>query len=283
MPVSYPQPNCPEAKSRFEFAHPTPSWIGLSTLRSGSIKWLADCLSMAFQTKTEISTPLSTGSVEVALEGHKFRRPVTGRRPWVTGVFPSRKIGRPVEYESMNEQALIEEMEVDPGVCDFRSQAVRFTFAMGGNSRQYTADVLRLLYGGTIEVIEAKSEPQAVLKDATYVDKLRRVHAICGVLGWKFSVYFGRDLRADNVFNFNVQTLVRHMNVPLPRNEMAAASRLVERRRTATSLGDIIDLYATPQEGAAKALGLIARGVLCTDLRYRLARPNTVTATEAGR
>lgn len=281
MPVSYPQPNCPEAKKRFEFAPVTPSWIGNTKRPKAGVQTLADRLSMALHGQTDVPTSLSTGDVEVDLDAHKFRRPVTGRRPWVTGVFPSRKTGRPIEYESMNEAALIKEMEVDPGVRDFRSQAVRFTFAIDGKQRHYTADFLRLRNDNSIEVIEIKSDPQAVLKDTAYLDKLQRVHAICGALGWTFSVYFGRDLRADNVFNFNIHALGLHVNVPLARSDIGTAMRLAERREARATLGELIDLYGNAQQGAAKALALIGRGVVNTDLTLRLTRSSLVTAAES--
>jgi hypothetical protein len=281
VPISYPQLNSPGARQRFEYAATTPSWVGATSCHQTGPRTLAERLSKVLGGNgIEASTMLSTGTVDVALDEYKFRRPVTGRRPWVTGMFVSRKIGRPVEYESMNEAALIKEMEVDPGVWDFRSQPVRFYSRSDEKHWHYTLDFLRLRADGIIEAIEIKSEPDVVLRDLEYFGKLQRVLAICHALDWKFSVYFGRDLRAQNVFNFNIQTLYLHINVPVLQRDIASTLRMAERRGTAATLGEIIDLYQSPQQGAAKVFRMIGRGIVSADLTRKLTRSSSVAVAE---
>lgn len=91
--------------------------------------------------------------------GAPIRTIVTGRRIITTGVYASRKAGRPLPYESMNELAFFMHREVDTEVVDYRAQPFRLEFMIEGRKRTYIVDCVRLMADGGIEVVEVKSDP----------------------------------------------------------------------------------------------------------------------------
>jgi hypothetical protein len=97
--------------------------------------------------------------------GAPIRTIITGRRVITTGVYASRKAGRPLPYESMNERAFFLHCEVDTEVVDYHAQPFRLEFVIRGRKRAYIADCVRLMADGAIEVVEIKSDPRA-LKDS---------------------------------------------------------------------------------------------------------------------
>ena len=117
--------------------------------------------------------------------GAPIRTIVTGRRVITTGIYASRKAGRPLPYESMNELAFFMHCEVDTEVVDYRAQPFRLEFVIEGHKRTYIVDCVRLMADGGIEVVEVKSTPRA-LQDPSYAEKLQAVQTICEQVGWRF-------------------------------------------------------------------------------------------------
>lgn len=143
----------------------------------------------------EADDPLSweslsaTATLVLTPSGGPIRTIVTGRRLTTTGAYASRKAGRALPYESMNERAFFMHSEVDTDVVDYRAQPFRFEFILDGQKRTYIVDCVRLLAGGEVEVVEIKNDRRA-LKDPDYRLKLEAVRLICHRIGWRFRVVF---------------------------------------------------------------------------------------------
>lgn len=270
MLLDYPRFNDESAIRSFEDCKPPLCWSGYNDrLRKGP-RTLADALSADKSNGPAYETAISTGLVSVDLDDLTFRRPVTGRRQWVTGSYASPKTGRSNQYECMNEAVFIKHSEVDPGVIDFRSQPAQIRFPLGNRTRIYTPDFMRLLQGGTIEVVEVKSNILALNSNKGYLEKLNRVSEICKKLGWKFSVYYGEEFRASNVFNFNINALYQNLNHTVYPAEISAAIRIIEASGGTAHAADLVSIWGAQQLGIASLLKLIGRGVLVTDLSKKL-------------
>jgi hypothetical protein len=147
---------------------------------------------------------LSASATLVLTEsGVPIRTVVTGRRHQVTGVYASRKAGRALPYESMNERAFFMHSEVDTDVVDFRAQPFRLEFTVDGRPRAYIVDCVRQLACGTIELIEVKNDRRA-LRDVDYQLKLQCVRAICEEVGWQFRIILKQGLFEPEVRHLNV-------------------------------------------------------------------------------
>lgn len=88
---------------------------------------------------------MPSATVVMTPDGSPIRSIITGRRPMVTGFYSSRKAGRALPYEGMNEQALLKRSEVETSVVDYRAQPFRFELVIDGAKRIYIADCVRLL------------------------------------------------------------------------------------------------------------------------------------------
>lgn len=129
----------------------------------------------------------ATATLVTTRDGLPLRTIITGRRRITTGTYASRKAGRSLPYESMNERAFFMHSEVDTNVVDYRAQPFRFEFVIGGRRRAYIVDCIRLLADGSIEIVEVKHDPRA-LQDPDYAEKLEAVRLICEQVGWRFRI-----------------------------------------------------------------------------------------------
>lgn len=125
--------------------------------------------------------------------GAPIRTIVTGRRVVTTGVYASRKAGRALPYESMNERAFFMHSEIDTNVVDYRAQMFRLEFLIDDRKRAYIVDCVRLLASGEVEVVEIKNDRRA-LRDPDYARKLEAVRIICERVGWRFRIVFKSSL-----------------------------------------------------------------------------------------
>lgn len=135
----------------------------------------------------------AAATLVVTPTGAPIRTIITGRRHVTTGVYVSRKAGRALPYESMNERAFFMHSEVDTEVVDYRAQPFRLEFILNGRKRAYIVDCIRLLADGSIELVEIKNDRRS-LRDLDYASKLEAVRTICDRVGWRFRVIFKSSL-----------------------------------------------------------------------------------------
>lgn len=200
----------------------------------------------------------------VTPDGRALRTIITGRRRTISGVFSSRKAGRGLAFESMNEHAFFHHSEVDTRVVDYLAQPFRFEFVIDGTPRAYIADCVRQLADGSIEVVEVKQDYRA-LKDPDYALKLHWVREICRVLGWSFRVVHGQRLRERSVRNDNVQTVQHSRSVQYSASDVFVAADACG-RTGATTLGLLAEALGDVRLGRAKAYAMMVGRVIDIEL-----------------
>lgn len=170
------------------------------------------------------------GRIVLTPDGRPIRSILTGRQRRVTGSYASRKAGRGLVFESMNEHAFYQECEVNPHVVDYRAQPFRFEFVLDGQLRRYIPDCVRLMEDGAVEVVEIKADRRH-LKDPDYRAKLDRVGAVCRLLRWRFTTILADQIRLPKI---------RRQNILLIQQDRLAAfdERHVYRARTALECRD---------------------------------------------
>lgn len=200
--------------------------------------------------------------------GAPIRTIVTGRRVITTGVYASRKAGRPQPYESMNERAFFMHCEVDTDVIDYRAQPFRLEFVLDGRKRTYIADCVRVLASGDIELVEIKSDPSSV-RDPDYRQKLEAVRAICAQVGWRFRLIFEKSLTEPAVFHRNIiDVQFRRMT----KYSDTDVFRVVEAlgRQSGATLGDVIQNIGSCAEGLAKLKAMMVGRIVRLDLTEQI-------------
>lgn len=200
--------------------------------------------------------------------GAPIRTIVTGRRFITTGVYVSRKAGRPQPYESMNERAFFMHCEVDTEVLDYRAQPFRLEFALEGRKRAYIVDCVRLMADGGIEVVEVKSDPRA-LHDHDYAEKLRAVRTICEQVGWRFRLVFKKAVLKPAVFHRNVLDV---QSWRMTEYTNADVFRIVEalRQTSGAVLGDLVEHFASRALAFAKLKAMMVGRIVRIDLTEQI-------------
>jgi hypothetical protein len=196
--------------------------------------------------------------------GAPIRTIVTGRRVITTGVYASRKAGRPQPYESMNERAFFMHCEVDTDVIDYRAQPFRMEFVLDGRKRTYIADCVRVLASGDIELVEIKSDPSSV-HDPDYRQKLEAVRAICSQVGWRFRLIFRKALTEPAAVHGNIMDV---QSWRMTEYSDADVFRVVDalRRQPDATLGDVIQDLGSRAEGLAKLKAMMVGRIVSLDL-----------------
>jgi hypothetical protein len=119
------------------------------------------------------------------------------------GWFNSAKARRLLHFEGVAQRDFLMRAEVEPGVANMASEAVRFEFVGPNGKEIYTADVELIAPNGTITIVEIKRDRRD-LSDPAYRDKLARVKQICYEQGMRFRVIFKDQIWLSIVHRRNV-------------------------------------------------------------------------------
>ncbi|QYF87280.1 TnsA endonuclease N-terminal domain-containing protein [Brevundimonas sp. PAMC22021] len=213
--------------------------------------------------------------------GTPIRTIVTGRRFITTGVYASRKAGRPQPYESMNERAFFMHCEVDTEVLDYRAQPFRLEFAQEGRRRTYIVDCVRLMADGSIEVVEVKSDPRA-LHDHDYAEKLHAIRTICEQVGWRFRLVFKMALLEPAAVHQNVLDV---QSWRMTEYTSADVFRIVEafRRTGRAVLGDLVEHFASRALAFAKLKAMMVGRIVRIDLTQPIGNATPVALVSDSR
>jgi hypothetical protein len=224
---------------------------------------------------TRVALPAAT--VVMTPDGSPIRSVLTGRRVMVTGFYISRKAGRALPYEGMNELALLKRSEVDTSVIDYRSQPFRFEFVINGAKRIYIADCVRLLDDGTVEVVEVKGRLQQ-LASPEYAEKLAAVRDVCESLGWRFRVLGRQQLFEPHIVYANIDLIQSRRMVQFDQVSAYQAMELLERGAGETTLGELSDVLGGEPKGLAIAQAMMVRRLVAIDLNGLLTAESQVAA-----
>lgn len=206
----------------------------------------------------------ASATLVTTLCGAPIRTIVTGRRVITTGVYASRKAGRPLPYESMNELAFFMHCEVDTEVADYRAQPFRLEFVIEGRKRTYIVDCVRLMANGGIEVVEVKSDPRA-LQDPDYAEKLQAVRTICEQVGWRFRLVFMKALTERPPLHRNVTDIQSRRMTDYTGADVFRVVEFV-RRSGEVALGELAQHLGARALGFAKLKAMMVGRIVRIDL-----------------
>lgn len=229
------------------------------------------------KTGTENVFEAASATLVLAADGGPIRTVITGRRVIVTGFYSSRKAGRSLPFEGMNEPAMLKRCEVDTHVVDYRSQPFRFDFVIDGVKRSYIADCARILDDETIEVVEVKGS-SAALADPHYLEKLDRVREICAQLGWRFTIVTKKRLFEPRIVHDNIELIQSRRQVAFEVPRGLKVLEAIERAGGQASLGHIASLLGAGPAGFAAAQSMMVRRWIAIDLERELSADSQVTA-----
>ncbi|PZR32919.1 hypothetical protein [Caulobacter segnis] len=204
-----------------------------------------------------------------------MREVITGRNIRPTGSYGSRKAGRPLAFESMNERAVFVHSEVDIRVANYLSQPCRFEFVLDGVRRSYVPDCARILADGTLEILEVKGDRRD-LTDVDYRRKLDHVAQVCRVVGWSFRIVFAAPLRARTVRNATIQLIEHHRLAQYGAKDVFVVHERLAAASTPLPLGELAQAFGDEVVGRAKICAMMVGRCVAIDLNAPLTRSSPV-------
>lgn len=111
--------------------------------------------------------------------------------------FYSRKLGRPVAYDSKTEGRVLQHLEAHPAVRAYQEQPLAIPYEHEGRSRRYFPDILMHLYDGRVVLIEVK--PPLYMAASVNLSKWGAMKALCTERGYGLLITDGRTTLLDVV------------------------------------------------------------------------------------
>lgn len=129
----------------------------------------------------------------------------------IIGRFPSLKLGRMVDFESLIERDYIYLLDFDPAVASFTEQPLTIGYEHEGQSLHYTPD-FHVVKNDQNWLVECK--PQQLVKTAKNQRKFAAGQAWCEARGWQFEVVTDEQLRRGYRLS-NVRFLTQFARYPI--------------------------------------------------------------------
>jgi hypothetical protein len=162
-------------------------------------------------------------------------RKVSNRGGNIIGRFPSLKLGRMVDFESLIERDFIYLLDFEQEVESFTEQPLTIEYEHQGKIRHYTPDFY-LVKAGQPLLVECKPEKRVDLPDNQR--KFAAAQIWCAARGWEFQVVTDDQLRRGyRLANIKLLTQFAHYTIP-----PAVKSRIRTFLSTASSMVTIADL-----------------------------------------
>jgi len=196
-------------------------------------------------------------------------RKVAGRRHSVTGKFPSLKLGRMVQFESLLELDFIHLLEYDPTVTHYEEQPLTIEYQFDGKTRRYTPD---------FHVTRSKNHTLVECKPDRFVDtdenqrKFAVAEAWCAERGWQFQVATAAAIRGGSRLQ-NIKFLHQ-----FARREVSPSirARLYTELPASEQLPlSVLAAAVDPDNGLAAIYGLVWRGELTLPIDDAPLTPDT--------
>jgi hypothetical protein len=129
----------------------------------------------------------------------------------IIGRFPSLKLERMVDFESLIERDFIYLLDFDSDVVSFTEQPFTIEYEHGGKVLRYTPD-FHVIRNGKSSLVECK--PEKVVDSARNQRKFAAAQAWCATQGWTFEVVTDAQLRSGYRLS-NVRLLTQFARYPI--------------------------------------------------------------------
>ncbi|AFQ42443.1 TnsA endonuclease N-terminal domain-containing protein [Desulfosporosinus meridiei] len=133
-----------------------------------------------------------------------------------TGIFPSEKNGRLIEWESLLERDYIYLLEFDRGVKSYTEQPLTLKTKLNGKTYKYTPDVL-VVRDNISMLIEVKPKNKLIKlkEDEKFRAKVTAANSYCKEQGYKFVIVTDEDIRTGELLN-NVKRMFKFSRIVVP-------------------------------------------------------------------
>jgi len=142
---------------------------------------------------------------------YRSRKVVTRSRARPTGKFPSWKMGRMVQWESVNELNAYRLLDADPNVLQYFEQPCLVRYRLNGEIRKHYPDCL-VIRPGVKELWEIKPNAEATRPDVT--ERTTLLIRELPRLGFSYRLILGDDLAREPRLG-NVLSILKYGRIPV--------------------------------------------------------------------
>jgi hypothetical protein len=174
----------------------------------------------------------------------RSRKVVSRSRARATGKYPSWKMGRMVQWESVNELNAYRLLDADPAAIAYHEQPLTIRYQLHGEVHTHYPDTL-VQWGASRELWEIKPSVQASKPE--YVERTRLLESALPQLGFAYRLVLAEDLAREPRLS-NVLRLLKFGRAPLPEQAREQIRRAFDTNGEMT--------WGTVQEGALGRHGL---------------------------
>lgn len=196
----------------------------------------------------------------------KSRKVVTRSGRKFRGYFPSKKLKRMVEWESLLERDAILLLEFSRGVVLYQEQPAVIYYEQEGETRRYHPDFALTLRNDKTVHVEVK--PASQLNAPHLAEKFKAISEQYESSSIHFKILTDQAIRQEPRLS-NLKRLSSVVHLPV---EAAEVSRFI---REVSHCGEGIPLHEVAKKiGMKNVLSMIANHHLCCDLNLDLYSPN---------
>lgn len=199
-------------------------------------------------------------------EDGKFRSRsiVTRSRARPTGKYPSWKMGRMMQWESVNELNAYRLLDADPSAIAYHEQPLTIRYQLNGEVHTHYPDTL-VQWGTSRELWEIKPSTQALKPE--YTERTRLLEAALPQLGFAYRLVLAEDLAKEPRLS-NVLTLLKFGRAPVAGLPLEQIRRAIGEGGKLT-WGDVV-AGALGNHGRNHICRLVLEGKVSTNLENPL-------------
>lgn len=194
------------------------------------------------------------------------RKVVTRSGRGFRGYFPSKKLNRMVEYESLLERDAIYLFEFSPGIVSYQEQPELILYEHECRARKYYPDFEVIFKTGKPLHVEVK--PEQKLKCSKLADKFKAIHQRYQSHEANFLIFTDVLIRQNPLLS-NLKTIAQVRNHPEDFDQIIVTAESLLRDDPNLSFKAFSQLIGYPQ-----ALLLLARHRVFCDLYQKLTSPS---------
>lgn len=134
-----------------------------------------------------------------------------------TGIYPSKKMQRNIQFESLLERDYIFLLEYDYDIQEYREQPVTIEYKFNNRIYKYTPDFEIIMNNGQKRLVEVKpyEKLKQILNDKKKRLKYDAAYTFCQKEGFEFIIVTDKDIWEGNLLN-NIKYLQFYSNIIVP-------------------------------------------------------------------
>lgn len=202
----------------------------------------------------------------------RSRKIVTRSRARATGKYPSWKMGRMVQWESVNELNAYRLLDANAAAIAYHEQPLTIHFVLNGEAHKHYPDTM-VQWGNSRELWEIKPSSEAIRPE--YVERTRFLEAALPQLGFAYRMVLAEDLKKEPRLS-NVLTVLKFGRAPISSLAREQFRQAILAAGGSISWGHIVN-GQLGAHGRNIASRLILEGVLAINLEVQLTADSVLT------